>query len=135
MTTPPQNLPAQVLSGQVELPEDMTLNVNTTDHAGNTALHWAAGAGKAGAVSFLLEQSADLHAKNSLGDTPLHRAVWRDEVETADLLLCADDTLLDVRNRAGKRPYDLSRSMHMRAMINKHVISRAGAASFTRMCP
>ena len=51
--------------------------------AGNTAAHWAAGAGAAAALEVLLEHEADVNLKNTLGDTVLHRAVWRNQVRTA----------------------------------------------------
>jgi ankyrin repeat protein len=51
------------------------VEVNATDHLGNTALHYAAGAGHLAAVLALLARpSLRLNATNNVGDTPLHKA-------------------------------------------------------------
>lgn len=49
------------------------VHINSLDKANNTALHWAAGADHAEAVSWLIQNGADLNAQNLLGDTALHR--------------------------------------------------------------
>jgi hypothetical protein len=51
------------------------VEVNAADHLGNTALHYAAGAGHLAAVLALLARpSLRLNATNNVGDTPLHKA-------------------------------------------------------------
>lgn len=44
------------------------------DNAKNAPVHWAAGNGSLKCLSFLLSLECDVTLKNSLGDTPLHRA-------------------------------------------------------------
>ena len=48
-------------------------------------------------TNFLISHSCSLNEMNVLGDTPLHKAVWRNQKETVKLLLeaGADTTILN----------------------------------------
>ena len=62
------------------------------EHDGTTALHHAAWNGDREAVIFLLQQGADVDARNNEGSTPLHWAAWNGNLEVARLLLaCGAD--------------------------------------------
>lgn len=52
-----------------------------------TALHMAARRGNVDVIGALLEEGADIEARDSMGDTPLRRAVNCDKVDAAKLLL------------------------------------------------
>ena len=52
-----------------------------------TALHMAARRGNVDVIGALLDGGADIEARDSDGDTPLRRAVNRNKVEAAKLLL------------------------------------------------
>jgi truncated hemoglobin YjbI len=52
-----------------------------------TALHMAARRGNADVIGALLDEGADIEARDSMGDTPLRRAVNCDKVDAAKLLL------------------------------------------------
>jgi ankyrin repeat protein len=94
---------------------------NVRDEAKNTPLHWAAGAGHPEAIAYLLSlPNIDLTAQNLLGDTALHRAVWRGQTEAVRLLLEKGiDT--QVVNRQGHRAIDLVRdNFDIGLMIQDH---------------
>lgn len=57
-----------------------------TERTGHTALIEAVGAGKANAVSLLIENGATLHPKNK-GITPLHIAAWEGQLQVAEVLV------------------------------------------------
>jgi ankyrin repeat protein len=50
-------------------------------------LHWAAAAGRANAVEFLMQRGADLNPRDHRGETPLHQALDRQRLDVAALLL------------------------------------------------
>uniref|UniRef100_A0A8C4R2Z1 Poly [ADP-ribose] polymerase n=1 Tax=Eptatretus burgeri TaxID=7764 RepID=A0A8C4R2Z1_EPTBU len=64
-------------------------SVNCRDMEGrhSTPLHFAAGYNRVGVVEFLLQHSADVHAKDKGGLVPLHNACSYGHYEVADLLV------------------------------------------------
>jgi ankyrin repeat protein len=88
------------------------------DSAQNTALHWAAGAGRDDAVRFLLDSGCDINAINLLGDTALHRAVWRDQYSTVQLLVHRGIDR-SVVNRQGHRAIHLVRNVEIGAFLQR----------------
>lgn len=93
------------------------------DHARNTALHWACGAGQIEAMNFLISQAESfgvldllLDARNALGDTPLHRAVWRNQEESVRILLEKGSDVQSINND-NKRPIDLVRVVSIGALL------------------
>ena len=67
------------------------LNIHTTfdtETTRNSPLHWAATFGTAKLVKTLVEDyGAEVNTMNSNGDTPLHEAVNRIDLEIAEILL------------------------------------------------
>jgi ankyrin repeat protein len=53
------------------------------DTLGNTPLHWAASGGHYDAVAYLIKLGSDVNAENIFGDTPLHRAAWKNHKQVA----------------------------------------------------
>jgi len=94
------------------------IEVNKLDSAKNTALHWAAGAGKTNVMQVLIQYGANLNLQNIIGDTPLHRATWRDQPDSVKLLLDsgADFT---IRNKQGKKALELARSSSVGALLQQ----------------
>jgi len=83
-------------------------NKNSQDTAGNSLLHWAAGAGREEVMKWLISEGCQLNPTNNLGDTPLHRAVWRNQLGAVQVLIAAGADLIP-SNATGKRPTDLVR--------------------------
>ncbi len=77
--------------------------------AGETNLNLADALKKADqdAVQELLQQHADVNVSSADGSTALHWAVWRDDVETAKLILGAG-AKPDAKNRYGVTPLSLA---------------------------
>ncbi|MDR0878441.1 MAG: ankyrin repeat domain-containing protein, partial [Treponema sp.] len=60
-------------------------NIRTAD--GLTPLHYAAGAGYAGLITFLIEKKADVNAKSASGATPLHEAARSGNISVMESLI------------------------------------------------
>jgi ankyrin repeat protein len=76
--------------------------VDTVHTAGDTLLHVAAGAfiNRPQVTQSLLEHGADVNARNSKGEAPLHTAVLSTDIEVAQLLL-ENGADVHARNFAG----------------------------------
>jgi len=76
-----------------DLKASLTQNSNflgVTDNLGNTLIHFASGAGRENVLEYLLSQKGSeklINKKNHAGDTPLHKAVFRNNVECIKVLL------------------------------------------------
>ncbi len=81
--------------------------VKESDNAGNTPLHHAAGFGTIATIKFLIDNGADVNAKNRLGSTPLHWAV--SDLEKVKLLLDRG-AAIDAKSDDGKTPLYLAAS-------------------------
>jgi ankyrin repeat protein len=84
--------------------------VDGADSYGRTPLMWAATCGHTAAMNALLAAGADVHRVNNEGDTALHRASANGRLDAARVLLEAG-AKADVRNKSGKRPIDVVRSL------------------------
>ncbi|ELR25000.1 ankyrin repeat-containing protein [Acanthamoeba castellanii str. Neff] len=85
------------------------VEVNATDHLGNTALHYAAGAGHLAAVLALL-------ARPSLRLNATNNAAWRGNREVVEALVKAGaDTT--VSNGAGQQPFALAKDSAVAALL------------------
>ena len=62
------------------------LEIDRKDNSGFTPLHDAVQAQATSAILFLIDHQADVHAQNSDLNTPLHFAVFRNDVEVAEML-------------------------------------------------
>ena len=91
---------------------------------GRTDLHHAAAMNLPALTAYLLNNGADVHAKNKYGSTPLHLAAWEDTSATAEVLLNRGADV-HANNNYGKTPLDVavSRNAHKTA----EVLRRYGA--------
>src|SRR5947209_10776504 len=72
------------------------------------------------ALRTLLQQKADVNAAQADGATALHWAVYRDDLEMADLLINAG-AKLDVANREGITPLQMA-SLYGNALLIDHLL-------------
>ncbi|KAG2385993.1 hypothetical protein C9374_003142 [Naegleria lovaniensis] len=110
----------QVLEIQELLNEDSKFNVLQLDEFGNTALHWAAGAGHLDCVKYLVETlKLPLDSTNKFGDTPLHKATWRGALDVVKYLV-EKDAKLDIVNSQNKRPVDLAHHLEVKSYLQSY---------------
>jgi hypothetical protein len=64
----------------------------------------------------LVSRGANIHSKNLFGDTPLHRAAWKNHAPTCALLLKLG-AQRDVKNNDGKTPLDLARTLDVKQLV------------------
>ena len=80
-------------------------NVNQQDGQGWTALHWAAGAGDAGALRLLLEKHADITARGRDNRTPLMVACAAGQSEAVKVLTESEKAAGVWKDPRESRPY------------------------------
>lgn len=78
------------------------------------------GSGKDEAIKYLLDKGADINARNKLGDTPLHRAVWRSHTSTVKLLLDCPSVDVGILNHQGHLPIDLARDPDIGELVQSY---------------
>jgi hemoglobin len=91
--------------------------VDAHDGAKNcTALHMAARRGSVEIAEALLDCGADIEARDSVGDTPLRRAVNCDKAEIAALLI-SKGADIHSKGSKGRTPYLAARSVGMKRLL------------------
>eukprot|EP01114_Cavostelium_apophysatum_P015177 TRINITY_DN4084_c0_g1_i2.p1 TRINITY_DN4084_c0_g1~~TRINITY_DN4084_c0_g1_i2.p1 ORF type:complete len:114 (+),score=6.74 TRINITY_DN4084_c0_g1_i2:349-690(+) len=70
---------------------------------------------------FLIDHGCSLNLKNCLGDTPLHRAVWRGQKEAVQLLTDQREIALSEFNNESKRPIDLVRDTQIGVLLRESI--------------
>ena len=95
----------------VELLIENRANVNYLDKKGNLALHHCANWGHTEVMTILLDQSINkINKQNKYGQTPLHKAVQREEYNAVSLLLDRGASK-SITDKASKTP--LQRALEM----------------------
>lgn len=89
-------------------------NVNAVDNNGSSSVLHAAVSDPVtddGVIELLIDNDANLEARDSRGETPLHNAVWRadDPLKTSKLLLDRG-AFVNSRNSKGETPLEIARS-------------------------
>lgn len=83
--------------------------VNSTDIAGNSAMHFAAKLGKPKILKLLIVFHGNINARNLKGKTPLHISVKRNNIEISQILLKAGANLR-ITDCAGNFPSKLAKN-------------------------
>jgi ankyrin repeat protein len=83
--------------------EDHSRRPRPPPSAGNTPLHWAAETGRLDLAKLLLENGADVNAKNQASQTPLHFAARANQIELAKFLF-ASRAKINSRDTSGRTP-------------------------------
>jgi ankyrin repeat protein len=94
--------------------------VDARDSDGSTPLHCAAWKGHANVVTLLLDNGADVNAKNTndhWGDTPLHAAAHGNQRAAAEVLL-ARGADIHALNTFGRKPLDETEAHRATAVAN-----------------
>lgn len=88
-----------------ELVEKKKANVNATYDKGKTPLHWAVISGDLKMVAYLIAKGAKLDSRDDYGDTPLHKAAFR-QSDVLDIIkyLVMKGADINSRNRYGWTP-------------------------------
>jgi ankyrin repeat protein len=109
--------------------------VKAQDNSGATALHHAAGFGNTAVIAFLLDQGADVKARNRRGATPLH---WATPSEEKVRLLLDRGAEIDAKQAEGRTPLYQAASMSNHLSVLRLLLDRgadAGAATVTGTTP
>ncbi|HEV2209860.1 MAG TPA: ankyrin repeat domain-containing protein [Verrucomicrobiae bacterium] len=93
----------------VEMLLSAQAQVDARDKAGETPLHWAAGAGLSNSAALLLEHGAAINAADNNGNTPLHFAVAAKRTAMVDFLL-GKGANPNLPNRDGSTPLDWAKN-------------------------
>ncbi|EFA77294.1 hypothetical protein PPL_12505 [Heterostelium album PN500] len=91
--------------------------IDSADHLGNTALHYAATAGHASVVESLIKSGANVNSQNKVGDAPLHKAAARGRLECVKLLVNLGKANIDLKNKDDEIPIDLTKDSNIQSEL------------------
>ena len=83
---------------------DANADPNAASHVGETPLHVAAARCDAEVVSELVRSGASITDRNTLGQVPLHQAVWAGNDRAAAVLLAQKEQEVDVKDNDDSTP-------------------------------
>ena len=96
------------------------VDVRVKNKHGLTLLHVAAGSANYWeAVILLLQQGADVNAKDNENETPLHRAGFYGSVTSAGVLL-ENDAAVNATDKDGETPLDETRNAELRSLLKRY---------------
>ena len=86
---------------------------------GDTALHSyiRINHGNIEGVKLLISKGADLSARDSDGDSPLHSAIWHNQGKVVELLIAAGANV-NARNDNGLRPINIRSSLNLNQLLS-----------------
>ena len=92
---------------------------DAVEDEGATDLHHAARLNLPAVATYLLNNGADIHAKNKYGSTPLHVAAIKDASETAEVLLNRGADVY-VQNKYGRTPQGIARTYETAEVLRRY---------------
>lgn len=95
---------------------DINCKGRSKANQGWTPLHLAAYFGHISVVKALLENGADVNARNGMGDTPLHRAAFTGRADVVTLLI-QYNTDVTIINGEGRKPSQVTNSTEVKQLI------------------
>lgn len=69
-------------------------------------------------IRYLYNHSLDINTRNPMGWTPLHYAVWLDNLKMVKFLVLKCHALVNLRDKSGMTPYDVAVINHSRPIID-----------------
>lgn len=99
--------------------------INTSNHAGETALHLAVYAGNMNIVEQLLDHGADIDARNEYGESALFYAARRSMPALVRMLLQRGSDM-DLEDRFGEKPAEHSSNAHTMQAFETQKVDQAG---------
>ncbi|KAM9953254.1 hypothetical protein ACTFIR_008317 [Dictyostelium discoideum] len=96
-----------------QLIQSKKVQIDLSDHLGNTALHYASNAGHTEVVEALVNAGANINIKNKHGDTPLHKAAGRNRLETVKFLVKSKANV-EIENVDKERPCDITNNQDIK---------------------
>jgi ankyrin repeat protein len=92
----------------------------------NTPLHFSSEIGKVNVMRYLLDNGAEINARNPDQETPLHVAASRGEIEASQLLV-RKGASVDARSSSGKTPLHVAAAMRYSDETLLGILLAAGA--------
>ncbi|EGG17327.1 hypothetical protein DFA_08322 [Cavenderia fasciculata] len=90
--------------------------IDSQDHLGNGAIHYAATAGHANVVDVLAKAGANLNLVNKVGDSALHKAAARGRLDSVKVLV-ANKADIEIRNKDGEKAIDLAKDSQIKDQL------------------
>ena len=91
------------------LVENTNISLNETDVFGFTPLHDAVHNGRINVAKYLIQKGSDVNFQTHLGNTPMHLAVQKNNLEMCNFLSNNETINLDIKNLLGHTSLDIAR--------------------------
>eukprot|EP01133_Synstelium_polycarpum_P007876 gene7876-9246_t len=99
------------------LDKENKVNINAKDSIGQTALHWACRNGHDGIVRILIKYRANLNILDPQNETPIHKAAWKNHVDTIRPLVETGKIDLTIKNKDGNTPLQMAKDENARRLL------------------
>ncbi|EGC30722.1 hypothetical protein DICPUDRAFT_157508 [Dictyostelium purpureum] len=107
------NCKSGYLDDIIQLVSSKKISIDSSDHLGNTGLHYASNAGHTAVVEAIIKAGANINAQNKHGDTPLHKAAGRNRLDTVKFLV-KNKANIDIVNVDKERAIDITNNQEIK---------------------
>lgn len=109
----------------------LTMDVNSKDKNGRTALHYAAMLGKLDALTILIEKGADIETQDNDGNTALYLAVMLGKLDAAKTLV-EKGALIEIRDKDGNTALHIAAENGQLAVVQYLLSQKANKKSLNK---